>query len=195
MKRSVQLIFGVLLALLLIEPGQAGAAPATQHFMADASAAGLSHAQVDWLQRAVDTYLSKTEGKQTSPNTIDLNGTGEVQIALPGEQHPRDFAHPGSRLPDPCAGGTALGYVCAYSDAWGAGSIVAGYYCNQNYYLNQDIFWNTFTGSWGSNQYGGAQGAFFTPDGHVADWIPEQGNNQNYSWVDHQVKSFIPCGL
>jgi hypothetical protein len=158
-------------------------------------AAGLSSSQAAWLQRTVDAYLSTAEGKQTSPNTIDLNGAGEVQIALPGEQHPRDFAHPGSTLADPCAGGTARGYVCAYSGARGTGSRVAGYYCRRVYYLNKEIFWNTGTGSWGSNQSRGVRGAFFKTNGRIADYIPDQGNNQNYSWVDRDVDNFIPCGI
>jgi hypothetical protein len=195
LKRFVQVICSVLLALTFGMTGEAAAAPPVPHFEAQAMSAGLSRAQADWLQGNVDKYLSKMKGTQTSPNTIDLDGTGMVQIALPGEQHPRDFANPGSALADPCYPGTARGYVCAYSQQHGIGDRVAGYYCNRIYYLNKERFWTTGTGSWGSNQIGNVRGAFINVDGRVADYIPAQGNNHNYNWEEHQVDFFIPCGF
>lgn len=188
------LVCGVLLLVPFAAPGVASA---STQFVAQARAAGLSSSEADWMQRMASWYVVKAEGKQTSPNTVDLPDGGRVQIALPGEQYPRDFSRADGTLASQCNGGTARGYVCVYSGYRGTGTSIAGYYCGygNSIYMNPEIFWNSGQGSWGSNQSSGARGLFWTIGGRIADYIPDQGYNHYYEWADRQITEFVTCGV
>ena len=89
------LIAGTITAALaaLVAPTPAGAAAAP--FAAQARAAGLTVDQARSLQNRVDGYLATNKGTQVAFDKIDLNGTGEIDLAYPGQVHPNFTCYSG----------------------------------------------------------------------------------------------------
>jgi hypothetical protein len=73
---------------------------------------GLSCAQEQTVQKRVDEYLSEVGGTQVALNKIDLDGTGMMLVALPGEATARDLSRP--RAAHVCYGGDFCGWSKAY---------------------------------------------------------------------------------
>ncbi|MEV7094850.1 hypothetical protein AB0M80_18630 [Amycolatopsis sp. NPDC051045] len=142
----------------------AGAAPGgSADFGAQARAAGLSAGQAAFLDRESAFYLAGVGGKRVGPNVIDLDGTGTVRIALPGEDAPRDLPlADGTRLTAHCGtGGAAYTYFCAYPNEFFRGTAIEMYSCR--YY---GIPW-TSTGSWDNNQTAGTRPTQYYTDGRT----------------------------
>ncbi|WP_369215326.1 hypothetical protein [Streptomyces flavofungini] len=121
-------------------PGSAGTGtPSAARFAQPAESAHLTSAQTTALQADVDRYLKKMGGTQVALNKVDLNGKGEVLVALPGEAHPRDFTSgDGTRAAaDPCLGTPGVsGNFCAYQRDNFSGSIIKMSQCNTKYYVS-----------------------------------------------------------
>ncbi|WP_052594662.1 hypothetical protein [Luteipulveratus mongoliensis] len=151
-----------------------GVASAHDSFAEEGRDAGLSPAQVGWLQSTVEHEITRSGGRQTALNVVHREGA-ELRIALPGEKRPRRL---GALAAGPCDGGTAPGWFCAYSDTYGNGSQLAMYTCN-TYSLPG---W-TSVGSWGDSQTPGTRTLFETKDHTVWDEIYAPNNVQEYDWV------------
>ncbi|GAA2353719.1 hypothetical protein [Streptomyces violaceusniger] len=92
--------------------------PSTQSFVQQAKAAHLTGTQASALQSAVNRYLKELGGKQIGPNEIDFGGDGKLFVAIPGEDHPRDFASgAATSAVDDCDFPMYNGNFCAYSKA------------------------------------------------------------------------------
>ncbi|WP_405057460.1 hypothetical protein OG474_32630 [Kribbella sp. NBC_01505] len=124
---------------------------------AQATAAGLSDGQAGWLQAEVDRTIARSGGAQTAPNRIQFDGA-VMTIALPGEQHPRNFSDSGPSY---------------------TGTKVDLYQCNSRYSLPG---W-TGHGSFINNQTAGTIADSYTRTGYCAgsmafdfsvhyDWTP-----------------------
>jgi hypothetical protein len=166
--------------LFAAQPAAASPAAASpQTFAAQGAAAGLTAQQVSWLQTQVTSYVAKSGGRQTSLNTVDVNGRAELRIALPGEAHPRTFAGARPMSPaGPCDGGTAPGYLCLYQGQNGTGSQIPMYVCTTIDLPN----WSGY-GSWGDNQTTGTRSIFFTRYYGIGENIYAKANNQSYDWT------------
>jgi hypothetical protein len=118
-------------------------------FTAQAEAAGLSAAKADALQDKVDGYLAKLEGqgKQVSPNQIDLGGA-VLNVAVPGEAEPRQLVAPADSTlaVAQCDGRADYEWFCAYEFENLGGDNIGMWSCG-NYYIP---WWST--GSWENNQ-------------------------------------------
>jgi hypothetical protein len=176
------------LLLGLTVPAVAASGPAAQPFAAQARAAHLSAAQTDALRAEVNRVIAATGGTQVALNEIDLNGRGDVLVAIPGESHPRNFSSPASAQVDHCTEGPVYsGYFCAYSGTSFQGSEIQMYYC-QSY----GIPWSG-NGSWINDQTPGTTARFYNNAGtRIYTTPPPYSYNTNYSsWTN--VHTIRPC--
>lgn len=173
---------------LLPSTGAVAATSAGQTFSAQARAAHLSQAQTTALQAEVDRYVQQSGGRQVSLNKIDLNGTGTILVALPGEAHPRDFtaADATTLAADPCFGAKRNnGWFCAYSKSYFQGTRIDMFKCAALYSVSQF----SSGGSWINNQTVGQEARMYdrnfklvytTPGAHSYDLT---GNWANVDYV------------
>ncbi|WP_405064509.1 peptidase inhibitor family I36 protein [Kribbella sp. NBC_01505] len=175
--RVVGIISFLIAVLSVSTAGSAVAAPApppSAPFTAQAIAAGLSDGQARWLQAEVDRTIARTGGTQTAPNQIQFDGA-TMTIALPGEQHPRNFSDNEFAPNAYCA----YGHLCLYRGPSYTGTKVDLYACNSRYSLPG---W-TGRGSFINNQTAGTIADFYTKTGYYAgsmaydisvdyDWTP-----------------------
>lgn len=159
-------------AALFSSPSPAAAAPS---YHAQGFAAGLTAQQVSWLQGQVDQYTAAAGGRQTSLNTVDINGKAELRVALPGEAHPRNFT---TKLTTPCDGGAARGYLCLYRGTYGSGTQIAMYECTT---INLPGW--SGNGSWGNSQTPGTVSYYLGRYYGIADRLVAQGYNHVYNWT------------
>ncbi|MGH4029629.1 peptidase inhibitor family I36 protein [Actinomycetota bacterium Odt1-20B] len=161
-------------ALLMLGAGvasaQAGpAAPAASTFARQAESAHLTSAQTRAVQAKVDGYLKKTGGTQVALNKIDLNGKGEILVALPGEPRPRSLAPAGTKgaAVDHCLDGPVYsGYFCAYEKDFYQGDETQMYYC-QSYPMNYRR-----GGSWINDQTPGRRARMYGRNGNLLYTTP-----------------------
>jgi len=165
-------------AALLVAGSLVTAQPAvaSESFARQGTKAGLNTQQVSWLQDQVDRYVAKSGGRQTSLNTVNVDGKADVRFALPGEQRPRDFS--AAKVAGPCDGGTAPGYLCLYSGTYGTGSQIAMYVCTTIDLPN----WSG-NGSWGDNQTTGTRSIYFTRYYGIWQNVYAKSNSQVYNWT------------
>ncbi|GGO47178.1 hypothetical protein [Streptomyces lasiicapitis] len=185
-------------ALLMLGTGvasaQAGsAAPSTPRFASQAESARLTSAQTTALQADVDRYLKKTGGTQVALNKIDLKGKGQILVALPGEDRPRDFASgDGMRMAaDPCKSPVVSKTFCAYQKDNFEGTRIDMVTCNKKYYVST---WGR-GGSWINDQTRNLESRrarMYNPRGDMVYKTP-----QAYSFDKHgdwnPVRYVIPC--
>lgn len=153
-------------AIVAIATALTGAGPATASegasFTEQSRSAGLTAAQAEKLQAKVDGYLLALEGsgRQVSPNQIDLGGA-TLNVAVPGEQRPRNLVRPASDAIDAaqCDGGADYKWFCAYQYEYTGGDNIGMYTCGTYY-----IPWYT-TGSWQNNQTRGTRPLLTFVDG------------------------------
>lgn len=159
--RSTFAVAAVVVGAIVIPAASASAAPHASQpdFQQQAREAGLTPAQVDYLQKQSDYYLTTMGGKRVAINQIDVNGTATVNIALPGEKYPRDFATQGdARLPGPpCVEGHGAPYYyfCAFKYQYFTGDSIAMFNCK-----SYSIPWVS-EGSWDNNQTPGTEPMMF----------------------------------
>ncbi|MFD9068766.1 MULTISPECIES: hypothetical protein [Streptomyces] len=185
-------------ALLMLGTGvasaQAGsAAPSTPRFASQAESARLTSAQTTALQADVDRYLKKMGGTQVALNKIDLKGKGQILVALPGEDRPRDFASgDGMRMAaDPCRTGPVSGIFCAYQRDNYQGTRIDMVVCNRRYYVST---WGA-GGSWINDQTrntAGREAKMYNPSGRlVYTTPPPYSSDPHGDW--NPVRFVIPC--
>lgn len=147
-------------------------------FTKQAEASGLSAGQANALQSEVDRYLGMLGGSQVSPNRIDLDGRGAALIALPGENHPRNFTGSTARL-DPPAETCPYGAFCAFSQSGRRGSQITMTFCS-SYALPG---WGEH-GSWVNNQTPGTSAQMIDNSGHTIDESgPAPNISNDYDWT------------
>lgn len=141
-------------ALAVVGGGTASASTDATGFTAQAEAAGLSARKADALQDKVDGYLAKFkgQGKQVSPNQIDLGGA-VLNVAVPGEAQPRQLVAPASSVlaVHQCNGPAYYEWFCAYEYENRGGDNIGMWTC-----ANYLIPWAS-TGSWENNQTTGTR--------------------------------------
>ncbi|WP_217569459.1 hypothetical protein [Streptomyces sp. GbtcB7] len=135
----------------------AQASPSDQPFAEQVRAANLSSEQATLLQSEVDGHLRKLGGRQVSPNEIRFD-RGRILVAIPGENHPRDFATGrGTQFfYDQCLDGDIpSGWFCEYNAEYFQGSQVQWYKC--------DTYTDPFNGlgSWVNNQSPGTRARMY----------------------------------
>jgi hypothetical protein len=148
-------IAAVLVTAPLVGDAARAAAPAGQQsvqykngpqadFEQQARAAGLTPSQAEYLEKRSDYYLATMGGKRISLNQIDVNGTATVNIALPSESRPRNFASEAGlrQAAQPCP----YLYFCAYQYEHWTGDSIDMYNCR--FY---SIPWVS-VGSWENDQ-------------------------------------------
>jgi hypothetical protein len=128
-------------------------------FTAQARALGLSTAQEQQVQNRVTEYLHEVGGTQVALNKIDLDGTGIMLVALPGEATARDLSQPNAA--HVCYDGD----FCGWSKAYKAGDFFSKYKCNSPYNIPrswrsgmQGSFWNNQSTGTVAYFYGSADG-------------------------------------
>ncbi|MFK4208950.1 peptidase inhibitor family I36 protein [Streptomyces sp. NPDC030920] len=132
--------------------------------------------------------MATTGGKQVSLDKTELNGQGDVLVAIPGEAHPRDFSSPSGVLSDPCREEAVYsGYFCAYSGQNFGGSEIKMHSC-QSY----GIPWDG-NGSWINDQTPGTKARFYRNEGSLLYTTPAPyASNWNCStWTN--VHTIRPC--
>ncbi|WP_409062001.1 hypothetical protein [Streptomyces sp. SYP-A7185] len=187
---------GVLMLVTGVGTAQAGSeAPTASRFAQQARSAHLTSAQTTALQADVDRYVKKTGGTQVALNKVDLKGKGEVLIALPGEDRPRDFAAGnGTRLAaDPCLGVPGVsGNFCAYQRDNFQGTIIKMRQCNTKYYVST---WGS-GGSWVNDQTRNQESRrarMYSPSGTLVYKTPRAYSSDAHAdW--NPVRYVIPCG-
>ncbi|MBW6435797.1 hypothetical protein KZ829_18815 [Actinoplanes hulinensis] len=180
------------IAAAMAPPTAATAAPtADTAFSAQARAAHLSRAQSAALQAEVNRYLAGSGGRQVSLNKIDLNGTGAILVAIPGEDHPRDFtAGDATTLAaDPCLDGVKYsGWFCAYSKSHYKGTRIGMYGCGLYY----DVSKFTSGGSWVNDQTRGTRAVMYAKSGErVFVTRPSYSFDATGNWAN--VELVFPC--
>ncbi|WP_033329312.1 hypothetical protein [Streptomyces yerevanensis] len=185
------------LLMLVTGVGTADAGPAAStasSFAQQAESAHLTSAQTTALQADVDRYLKKMGGTQVALNKIDLNGKGEVLVALPGEAHPRDFASGnGMRIAaDPCPGVPGVsGNFCAFQRKEFRGTWIKMRQCNTKYYVST---WGR-GGSWINDQTRNLESRrarMYKPNGTLEYKTPRAYSSDLYAdW--NPVRYVIPC--
>ncbi|MFK4070815.1 hypothetical protein [Streptomyces sp. NPDC029674] len=187
---------GLLMLVAGVGTAEAGSGPSTaSRFAQQAESARLTSAQTTALQADVDRYLKKMGGTQVALNKIDLNGKGEVLVALPGEAHPRDFASGnGMRAAaDPCLDVPGVsGNFCAYQKNEFQGTIIKMRQCNTKYYVST---WGA-GGSWVNDQTRNVESRrarMYNPSGTLVYKTPRAYSSDAYGdW--RPVRYVIPCG-
>ncbi|MFI6588339.1 hypothetical protein [Embleya sp. NPDC050493] len=185
------------LLMVLTSMGGAEAAPAASaasRFAPQAASAHLTAAQTSALQTEVDGYLKTMGGTQVALNKIDLDGKGEVLVALPGEAHPHDFASgDGNRVAaDPCTTGTgASGNFCAYQRDSYQGTRIDMWQCDTRYYVST---WGS-GGSWINDQTRNQESRrarMYNPSGTLIYTTPvAYSSDPHGDW--NPVRYVIPC--
>lgn len=171
--------------------GTASASTDAAGFTTQAEAAGLSAAKADALQDKVDGYLAtfKGQGRQVSPNQIDLGGA-VLNVAVPGEAQPRQLTAPAAGVTRAVQCNTAAeyGWFCAYQYDYRGGDNIGMYNCD-NYFIP----WNDL-GSWENNQTPGTR-----PTMHMVSFPSQpmpaaysiQRTGVAWSWV-HSITNCLP---
>ena len=152
----------VVVALLVLTAGVVPAVSAgatgpgdASEFRLQAGSAGLTTAQARFLDERSAYYVATMGGERVSLNQVDVDGTATVSIALPGEEHPRDFSSYADvdLAGPPCVEGEGAPYryFCAYANWYLTGDSIAMYNC-----VFYRIPWVS-EGSWDNNQTAGTQ--------------------------------------
>ncbi|MFE5144126.1 hypothetical protein ACFRDV_42035 [Streptomyces fagopyri] len=132
--------------------------------------------------------MATTGGKQVALNKIDLNGQGNVLVAIPGEAHPRNLSTSSADEYDHCTEGDVYsGYFCAYASPSYQGTEIQMFTCKA-----YAIPW-VGNGSWINDQYPGTQARFYNNSGTKIFTTPVPFSwNTNYStWTN--VHTIWPC--
>ncbi|MFJ8636381.1 hypothetical protein [Streptomyces sp. NPDC093568] len=194
-KSGIAAAGGLIMLVTGVGAAEAGpAAPAASRFAQQAESAHLTGEQTTALQADVDRYLKKMGGTQVALNKIDLNGRGEVLVALPGEDHPRDFASGnGMRAAaDPCLSPGVSGNFCAYRKDDFKGTRIDMFRCNTKYYVST---WGR-GGSWINDQtrdLESRRARMYNPSGHMIYKTPRAYSEDRHGdWMP--VRYVIPCG-
>jgi hypothetical protein len=174
---------GLLLTALIATTATPSYAHAPSDFAAQARAAGLTGAEAKSLQQRVDTYLARAGGTQVAMNKINLDGKGEILLALPGEQRAGEGSGAGVML-EPCREGN----FCGYSEEGWHGDILRYYYCAYKLTMPFAGF-----GSYINNQTGGATAHFYDWNGtYMYDSLVPGYMVYTFNWsVVYYIK---PCG-
>ncbi|MEU6062491.1 hypothetical protein [Streptomyces sp. NPDC047097] len=186
---------GLLMLATGVGTAEAGsAAPEASRFARQAESAQLTRAQTTALQSEVNGYLKGMGGTQVALNKIDLDGRGEVLVALPGEARPRDFASgDGTRVvADPCLAPGVSGNFCAYKESGFEGTRITMWQCGTRYYVST---WGR-GGSWINDQTRGLESRrarMYNPNGTLIYRTPvPYSSDSTGDW--QPVRSVIPCG-
>ncbi|MET9802849.1 peptidase inhibitor family I36 protein [Streptomyces sp. NPDC006368] len=73
----------------LTAPATAAPVPGHHDFAAQAAQAGLDDDEAEDLRKQVDDHLARHGGEQTALNRIELAGTGEIVLPIPGARDAR----------------------------------------------------------------------------------------------------------
>ena len=178
---------GILLAAMVVgTTAPAYAAPAKPDFASQAHNAGLTGAEAASLQKRVDTYLTRSGGTQVAINKIDLDGKGEILLALPGENRAREAgaASPAGAAIFECL----VGNFCGYSGQNYTGDILRYFYCS--YKLSMPF---VGFGSFKNNQTSGASAHFYDDNGtYMYDSLAAPLNAPTMQWT--YIYWIKPCG-
>lgn len=153
--RSIIGVFLGAVAMVVLTAFAGGAtASASTDWTVFATQAGLSAEKADALQDKVDGYLAelKGQGKQVSPNQIDLGGA-VLNVAVPGEAQPRQLGAQanGVLAVHQCNGAAFYEWFCAYEYENRGGDNIGMWSCG-----TYGIPWGS-TGSWENNQTTGTR--------------------------------------
>lgn len=148
------------------------AAPIT--FSAQADALKLSSQERAELQHRVDRYLATEGGVRVALNKIDLDGSGELLLVLPGETYARDVT---TTLVPQAATPCPYEYLCAYSEPNFTGDMRSEARCDE--VITIPWYGN---GSYKNNQTPGTRGTFYFTDGRKSATGPAYSQMNPFNW-------------